>query len=255
MYNQKINISYLKTDMSYQSPVRETQVKKIINNFDPKRLGSITVNRRQDMNLYIIDGQHRVEVLKELNIPLIDATIHENLTVEEEAEMYYGINDRPAKSPNSKGKSSLKFGDVAAIEIEEAVTNIGMKIDYDKNVNSDGYIMAYAALQNIHKRYGKDMLEIVLQVINSAYGKDKRNYQSFMMKGFADFISKFGSSIDLNHLINRLQDVGFEGFMQEVNKNKVSFSTKKESLPFTLVEIYNKRKHNKNKLDKRLLFI
>lgn len=255
MYNQKINISYLQTDMSYQSPVRESQVRKIVNNFDPKRLSSITLNRRQDMTLYIIDGQHRVEALKELNIPLVDATIHENLTVEEEAEMYYGINDRPAKTPNFKGKSSLRFGDRKAVEIEEAVTNAGMKIDYDKNINSDGYIIAYAALQNIHKKYGKDMLEIVLRIINAAYGNQKRNYQAFIIKGFAEFISKFGTNIDTTHLISRLKDVGFEGFMQEVNKNKVSFSTKKESLPFALVEIYNKRKHHKNKLDKRLLFL
>lgn len=255
MYNQKISTSYLKTDMSYQSPVKEAQVKKIVNNFDPQKLHSIVVNRREDMTFYIIDGQHRVEALRELNIPLVDATIHTNLTVEEEAEMYYGINDRPAKSPNSKGKSSLKFGNKSAVEIEKAVTSAGLKIDYDKNINTDGYIVAYAALQSINKKYGPDFLEIVLEVIKQSFGIEKRNYQAFIMKGFSEFMNIYGTRVDISHLINRLKELGFEKFIQEVNKNQAGFSTKKESLPLTLAEIYNKRKHNKNKLDKRLLFI
>lgn len=255
MYNRQVYVNNLKTDMSYQSPVSDSQVKKIIRNFDPQKLHTIVVNKRQDGSLYIIDGQHRVEALKELGVPMIDATVHERLTVEEEAEMYYGVNDRPAKSPNSKGKSSLIFGDVTAIEINDAVTNAGLKIDYDKNLRKDGYIVAYAALQSIYKKHGKDMLEITLKIINEAYGTDKRNYQAFIIKGFAEFFSLYGNKIDINHLITRLKDVGFEGFMQEVNKKLASFSTKKESLPFALVEIYNKRKHNKNKLDSRLLFL
>lgn len=255
MYNRQVYVNNLKTDMSYQSPVSDSQVRKITKNFDPQKLHTIVVNKRENGSLYIIDGQHRVEALKELGIPMIDATVHEGLTVEEEAEMYYGVNDRPAKSPNSKGKSLLRFGDIDAIQIEEAVSNVGLKIDYDKKLKTDGYITAYAALQSIHKKYGQGLLEITLEIIKRAYGTDRKNYQAFIMKGMADFVSTYGNKIDVNHLINRLIDVGFEKFMQEVNKNQVSFSTKKESLPFALVEIYNKRKHNKNKLDKRLLFI
>ncbi|MDW4106537.1 ParB/Srx family N-terminal domain-containing protein [Staphylococcus saprophyticus] len=255
MYNRQVYVNNLKTDMSYQSPVKDSQVKKIIKNFDHQKLHTIVVNKREDGSLYIIDGQHRVEALKELGIPLIEATIHEGLTVEEEAEMYYGINDRPAKSPNSKGKSSLKFGDANAVEIDEVVTRVGLKVDYDKKLKTEGYITAYAALQSIHKKHGPDLLEITLGIIKRAYGAERRNYQAFIMKGFADFVSTYEGKLDTNHLINRLADVGFEKFMQEVNKNQASFTTKKESLPFALVEIYNKRKHNKNKLDKRLLFL
>lgn len=255
MYNRPLYIADLKTDMSYQSPVKDSQVKKIIKNFDPQKLHTIVVNKRKDGKIYIIDGQHRVEALRELGIPVIEATIHEGLTVEKEAEMYYGINDRPAKSPNSKGKSSLKFGDQSAVEIEEAVQSVGLQIDYDKKGNKDGYITAYAALQNIHKKYGKEFLKVVLETIKQSFGLERRFYQAFIIKGFAGFISTYGNKIDVTHLINRLQEIGYEGFIQEANKKQVGFKTKKESLPLALAEIYNKRKHNKNKLDTRLLFI
>lgn len=255
MYNRPLYITSLKTDMSYQSPVKESQVKKIVKNFDPQKLHTIVVNKRNDGQFFVIDGQHRVEALKELGIPTIDSTVHEGLTVEEEAEMYYGINDRPAKSPNSKGKSSLKFGDQNAIEIEEAVQNVGLSIDYDKKGTKEGYITAYASLQSVHKKYGKEFLEVVLQVIKSSFGLERRFYQAFIIKGFAQFIATYGNKIDVSHLINRLQEIGYEGFIQEANKKQVGFKTKKESLPLALAEIYNKRKHNKNKLDTMLLFI
>ena len=84
MYSQKLSVNKLKTDMSYQSPVKDAQVKKIVKDFDPQKLHTIVVNRRDDMNFYIIDGQHRVEALKELSIPLVEATVHEGLTIQQD---------------------------------------------------------------------------------------------------------------------------------------------------------------------------
>ncbi|MEB5757441.1 DUF6551 family protein [Mammaliicoccus sciuri] len=254
MYSKRLLIADLKTDMRYQSPIRESQVRKIVRNFDPDKLDTITVNKRQDGTFYIIDGQHRVEALKELNIQFAQANIYDNLTPEKEAEMYYGINDRPAKSPNSKAKSKLMFGEQSAIEIEQAVINAGLKIDYDKKLPSDGYITAYASLESIYKKYNKKLLEIVLKIIKESFGTDSKNYQAFMIKGFAQFIDIYHRDVDVMNLISKLQELGYDGFIKEVNKNAAGFSTKKESLPLTLVEIYNKRKHAKNKLDKRLLF-
>ncbi|MBO0378087.1 ParB/Srx family N-terminal domain-containing protein [Staphylococcus warneri] len=68
MYNRKLYITDLNTDMSYQSPVKEAQVKKIVKHFDPQKLHTIVVNKRENGQFYIIDGQHRVQALKELGI-------------------------------------------------------------------------------------------------------------------------------------------------------------------------------------------
>ena len=47
MYNQQLPVHRLQTDMSYQSPVQERQVKKIVKNFDPKKLHTIVVSKRR----------------------------------------------------------------------------------------------------------------------------------------------------------------------------------------------------------------
>ena len=38
MYNQQLPVHRLQTDMSYQSPVQERQVRKIVNKFDSKKI-------------------------------------------------------------------------------------------------------------------------------------------------------------------------------------------------------------------------
>ena len=41
-----IKIEDLQTDLSYQSPIDESIVKKIVNNFDENALGTITISQR-----------------------------------------------------------------------------------------------------------------------------------------------------------------------------------------------------------------
>ena len=255
MYNDRLAIKNLKTDMSYQSPVKETQVKKIVKEFDPKKLHTIVVSRRNNGMFYVIDGQHRVEALKRVGILWVEAVIYDHLTIEDEAEMYLGINDRPTKSPNSKGKSALRFNDPEAVEIDKAVTNVGLQIDYDKQNNAVGYINAYQALKTVNKKHGSIHLEIVLTVIRKAFGSESRNFQGFIIQGFSKFIETYKNEINLTELVSRLEVLQLDGLLTEVNKNKAGFSSKKECLPFTLADIYNKNRRKNNKLNTKFLLI
>ncbi|HBC4045567.1 TPA: ParB N-terminal domain-containing protein [Staphylococcus aureus] len=255
MYNQQLPVHRLQTDMSYQSPVQERQVRKIVNKFDSKKLHTIVVSKRKDGSFYIIDGQHRVDALKELNISFIEATVHENLTIEEEAEMYYGVNDRPSKNANSKGKSRLRFKEPVAVAIDETVKSVGLEIDYEKSAPTKGYIKAYDALQSIYKGNGANHLGLVLEIIKDSFGEDTRNYQSFILRGFSKLLKVYLHEVDLNFLVKKLQNIGYEGFILEINKKHAGFKTKKECLPFVVVDIYNKNRRQKNQLDKMKLHV
>lgn len=255
MYNDRLSIKNLKTDMSYQSPVKEAQVKKIVKAFDPNKLHTIVVNRRMNGLFYVIDGQHRVEALKRLGILWVEATIHNGLTIEQEAEMYYGINDRPTKSPNSKGKAELMFNDPIAIEIDKAVRNAGLQVDYDRQNHSYGFITAYQALKTVNKKHGPEHLELVLTLIREAFGNDSRHFQGYVIQGFSKFVETYIGNFKTTDLINRLKKIGFDGLLSEISKNKAGFSSKKECLPFTLADIYNKGLRKDNKLNTRFLLV
>jgi ORF016 len=55
--------------------------------------------------------------------------------------------------------------------------------------------------------------------------------------------------VDLNNLVKKLQKMGYEGFILEVNKKQGGFKSKPECLPFIVTDIYNKGRRQENKLD------
>lgn len=250
---RNLNVMGLMTDMSYQSPVKENQVKRIMKNFDRDSLDAITVNLRPNGFYYIIDGQHRVEVLKRLNISTVPAKIHVGLSLEEEAKLYRNINTRPTKSPNSIAKADITQGDEKAELINFSVLQAGMKIDYDNQNPRYGYITAYKALERIFNKYGSSGLVETLRFIKDTFGDEKRFFQGLVMEGFAKFLSTYYNNLKLNELSKRLKQKGFDNFMAEVNKQSPSFDSKKECLPFVVADIYNKRRNENNKLKKLYL--
>lgn len=252
---RNLNVMGLMTDMSYQSPVKEGQVKRILKNFDRDSLDAITVNLRENGFYYIIDGQHRVEVLKRLNIPTVPAKIHVGLSIEEEAKLYRNINTRPTKSPNSIAKANITQGDEKAELINFSVLQGGMQIDYDNQNPKYGYITAYKSLERVFEKHRGSGLTETLKFIKETYGDERRFFQGYIIEGFAKFLSTYYDDLKLNELSKRLKQKGFDDFMAEVNKQKPSFGSKKECLPFVLADIYNKQRRKENQLNKILLHV
>lgn len=252
---RNLNVNELQTDMSYQSPVKEVQVKRIVNNFDEASIDSIVVNRRDNGYYYIIDGQHRVQALKELGIGTVPAKVHEGLTVTEEAKLYKNINTRPTKSPNSMAKASLKQGDENAELILFSVLEAGLDIDYDNNNPTQNYITAYRSLERVYNKYGGRGLTETLVFIKDAFGIERTFFQGYIIEGFAKFLATYYEDLKKDNLLKRLQQKGFDNLMADVNKQRPNFNSKKECLPFVLTDIYNKNRKKDYKLDKKLLFI
>lgn len=252
---RSVAVNGLRTDMSYQSPVKENQVKKIVKNFDPQSVDSIVVSRRSNGFYYIVDGQHRVEALRRLNITQVLAKIHSDLTVEEEAKLYRDINTRPTKSPKSMAKASIKHGDEHAIRIMNTVNATGMQIDFDNQNATVGYIGAYRSLERIVKDYGDLGLIETISFIKRVYGNESKYFQGFVMEGFAKFLANYYTQINQDSLKERLEKLGYNSLMAEVNKQRPNFKSKKECLPFVLADIYNKKRKQENKVNKQFLMI
>src|SRR5699024_4714836 len=164
-----ISVDLLTTDMTYQSPVKESHVKDIDINSNPQAAEIITVSHR-DGKYYVPDGQHRVEVYKRMGIKYIYAEVHEGLTQEEEAEMYFLLNKAPNKSVNSIGKADLATGETYAVDIEYYVNKAGLQVDYDKRRSVKKTISAYGALKYIYKKHGGEHLYDVLTLSKVIYG-------------------------------------------------------------------------------------
>lgn len=81
-----LNLSLLKVDETYTVPVHDN--KDIVENFDPRAVGFITVSERKDGNFYIVDGVRRVSALLEKGYEHWECIVHNDLTIEDEARIY-----------------------------------------------------------------------------------------------------------------------------------------------------------------------
>src|SRR5699024_415301 len=185
-----ISVDLLTTDMTYQSPVKESHVKDIVKNFNPEAAGIITVSHR-DGKYYVPDGQHRVEVYKRMGIKYIYAEVHEGLTQEEEAEMYILLNKAPNKSVNSIGKADLATGETYAVDIEYYVNKACLLVDYDKRKLDKKTFIAYRALKYIYNNHGGEHLYDVFNLSKDIYGDTYFDLQAWNLKGTSDLIVTF----------------------------------------------------------------
>src|SRR5699024_12866947 len=85
-YSSNIPLNILSIYESYQNPLYENHVNKIVSKFDPVGVGYIHVSKRDDESYYVFDGQHRVAAFRKLAKSKIRGIIYEGMSIVEESK-------------------------------------------------------------------------------------------------------------------------------------------------------------------------
>lgn len=190
--------------------LNDRKVRQIEADFNPDALGVITVSRRKDRGLYIVDGWHRVEAakLKDPEYPLV-CHVFEGLTVPEEALMFLALNNRTAVSMLEKYKVLLSAEDEDALMIEKITTEHGWKVHPQP---APGHIQAIGALYRIHAASQKmeaqpHLLEATLIVITRAWNNDQAASQAVILEGIARVFAAYPGKVIVSVLFEKLRDL------------------------------------------------
>ncbi len=70
-----VNVNEVKVDESYQRPLEEKRIQKVIKAFERGASKAISVSRRIDGSLYVYDGNHTLNIYKLMGIELVPAVI------------------------------------------------------------------------------------------------------------------------------------------------------------------------------------
>jgi DNA-binding MarR family transcriptional regulator len=194
---KRLPLDKLVVDERYQRPLDHKRVKRITEDFDERKLGVLEVSERNG-RAAVFDGQHRLAVLRlrgEADAPCL---AHENLTPEEEAELFVGIqNDRRGILPVDKFKARVFSGEQRAVLINKAVTEAGFEI-YQGSSETLGrrkQISAIGAVDRIYGRYGVLGLTETLSFIADLWEGDKDSTHGLFLLGVASFIAGYGHRI------------------------------------------------------------
>lgn len=242
-----IPISEMRVSPMAQRKQRQYRVDNLAANLDLSKLGTPVVNFRGG-HWWIIDGAHRVEALRinDFGDQAIECRAYEGLTLEEEAEMFLGLNDFLNVNAMDKFQVGIVAGRDDNITIDEIVRELGLNVSAG---GAHGSIGSVLTLKRVYKKAGADGLRKTLTIVRDAYGDS--GYRAQVIDGIGLFVIRYDEQIDVPRLIDRLraQHDGVQGLVDLASRLRRSTGyAVPECIAATTVEIYN-RGRNVTKLD------
>lgn len=200
-----VPINLMKVNPLAQRELKQHRVDRLAANFDIEKLGIPTVNHR-DGFFWLVDGQTRVTALKqalpEWDGKQIQCTTYEDLTEQEEADLFLSLNDVTPVSVMDKYKVGVVAGREEDVAIDRIIRKLGLKVGLD---NGEGVIKAPGTLRRVYERSGKDVLERTLRLTVEAWGDS--GLQSAIIDGVAYAVDRYGNGLDDEWFVQRMGNV------------------------------------------------
>jgi len=177
----------------YQRELQHNRVARIVARFKPEKLGVILLSDRGDGTYAVLDGQHRVAAVRQMNIERIYAAILEGLTVEEEADIFRTQNEN-VTPPNAIDQ--YRAGIVAKDPHYLTIKAILDKHGYAVSGHSLPYqVRAVGTLTWIVRQYGFAVLDKTFEYIKTAWAADVSAIQRVMLILTAEFAARYSGEV------------------------------------------------------------
>lgn len=208
---QWVPIVAMKVSPMAQRELNQARVDHLASNFDPEQIGTPTVNKR-DGHFFIIDGQHRVEAMKQMGWgdQKVECWLYIGLTEAQEAERFLTLNDYLAVNALSKFKVGVTAGRPQESEIDDIVRAAGLTVSRSKAPNGIGCV---GTLTRLYKRSGPATLTRTLHIARDAYGD--AGLEAAVIDGIGLLCQRYNGQLDDGQAVQRLSAVhgGVNGLM------------------------------------------
>jgi ParB-like nuclease domain len=186
----------LAVDPAYQRSIDNTQSKQLINriakDWDWDLCQPLVVSRRDDNQLYVVDGQHRLAAAIARNdIEQLPCFICSLPDIAAEADRFVQFNrNRKALKPLDLWKAAVASGDANALQIVAALDAAGLKVaPTSNNIIGTDQLTNIGGLQRCLKEQGFDQLTAVLDVLGTAFRGETMQYGGTIFTGIAAIIA------------------------------------------------------------------
>lgn len=205
-----VSISDLNIDPDAQRGLSKQWVQEHLSSFDVDQLGYIVVNKRPNGKHYVIDGQHRVELMRAVGWgdQKIHAECFDGLTQAQEAELFIARNDRRAVTTYDRFRIRVTAGEADAVAIDKIVRDHGMTI---ANQAKDGTIVAVVSLEKVYRgagiaseKDGPQALRNTLKTLVQAWGKNSGSISGDVILGIGLVQLRYNGKIDQSDLVKKL---------------------------------------------------
>lgn len=178
---------------------------------DVEKIGVFVVNKRGS-TYWLVDGQHRREALLQIGWgdQQVQCQVFENLTDEQMAELFLGVNDKLTVPALPKFRISVAAGREREIAIDKIVRAAGCAVTRDK---VDGGIGAVGTLIRIYERSGPRVLGRTIAIIRDAYGSP--GFDAPVLDGLSLLCARHNGDLEDQVLVAKLKNIqaGVDGLM------------------------------------------
>ena len=246
-----VNLNSLSIDPRVQRKegVQVARAQKMADSFDPHALGALTISKRSNGQMVILDGAHRSEAcrLAGYGKPL-HALVYTGLTLQQEAAMFSLLNTFQAPSFVSRMLAKVVAGDPASTQIVDTIKKHGWTIGFS---SEDGSFAAVAAAERVYKNAVgalptgpyPEVLDRAIAVLTGAWRHDRESAHQMILLGLGQLFGRFGDAVDAASLSAKLSQerpntlIGNARVLQSVQGGTTTAAMAK-----VIVGIYNKKR-------------
>ncbi len=186
----------LEVDPSYQRSIDNTTSKQLIHriakDWDWDLCQPLVVSRRDDGQLYVVDGQHRLaaSILRN-DIEQLPCFICSLPDIAAEADRFVQFNrNRKALKPLDLWKAAVASGEETALQIVGALDAAGLKVaSSSNNTSAPDQVTNIGGLQRCYREQGIDQLAVTLDLLANAYRGEILQYSGTIFTGIAAIVA------------------------------------------------------------------
>lgn len=192
-----------------QEGVNAGRVQKMVADWNPAAVGTITVSRRNNGALVLIDGAHRSECARLLGVSTLPALTYSGLTLAEEAALFVELNDFKQPSYLSRMLAGRIAGDKTATDVLNIIERHGWTVGYS---SEPGSYAAVAAAERVYRNgvgvlppgEYESLLDRSVNLLTEAWRHDRESAHQMIVMGIGQLLARFGDGIDPASLALRL---------------------------------------------------
>lgn len=203
---EPVPIAELKRSPRYQRPIHQSQIKRMIDEFNPFAVGIFFANVRPGGTaIYLIDGNHRSTVVKQKGYADWPCFVTHGLTEQEEAMAWACFNkNRVPASPLETLKALIIAKDPLAIQVSNLVHSYGFRFEFEGTKSGT----PLRAVSPFIRACKEGILERILMIMSQSWPGDEEATCGIMVHGLHTFfkIPEVKKKVDPAEFVERLKN-------------------------------------------------
>lgn len=220
----------------HSKPGAVALIEEIASNFDPDKLGVLTVNER-DGTYWVVDGGHRLTALGLMGYgdQKTQCWVYHGLTEEQEADLFLDLNNVRVVNAMDKFKVAVVAERAAEADVDRIVRSLGLGVGPGRN-----NVSCVSALLKVYHRGGAKVLATTVRIVRDAYGAP--GYAARVVEGIGLFVASYENTFDEGRLVSKLSRKfgGVNGLLGRAEQIKSSHGAPlPQAVAAATVETYN----------------